>query len=47
VLPFERCGDRLAGALKQAGYDVEYCPFTGGHVVPSDLVEAAFRRFLA
>jgi predicted esterase len=47
VLPFERCGDRLAGALKQAGYDVEYRPFSGGHVVPSDLVEAAFRRFLA
>ena len=47
VLPFERCGDRLAAALAQAGYDVAYHPFSGGHVVPTAIVEAAFHRFLA
>lgn len=47
VLPFERCGDRLAAVLAQAGYDVAYHPFSGGHVVPTQIVEAAFRRFLA
>ncbi|AWN50389.1 alpha/beta fold hydrolase [Methylobacterium sp. 17Sr1-1] len=47
VLPFERCGDRLATVLAQSGYDVAYHPFSGGHVVPTAIVEAAFRRFLA
>ncbi|GJD66696.1 alpha/beta hydrolase [Methylobacterium frigidaeris] len=46
VLPFERCGDRLAAALVQSGYDVAYRPFNGGHVVPTEIAEAAFRRFL-
>lgn len=46
VLPFERCGDRLAAALTQSGYDVAYRPFSGGHVVPSEIVEAAFARFM-
>jgi predicted esterase len=47
VLPFERCGDRVAAALKQSGYDVAYRPFSGGHVVPPEMVEAAFSRFLS
>ncbi|MGY2050237.1 alpha/beta hydrolase [Methylobacterium sp. JK268] len=47
VLPFARCGDRLAGILARASYDVAYRPFSGGHVVPAGLVEEAFRRFLA
>ncbi len=46
VLPIDRCGRRLASTLKAAGYDVDYREFGGGHVVPSDLVEAAFDRFL-
>ncbi|ACA14650.1 phospholipase/Carboxylesterase [Methylobacterium sp. 4-46] len=47
VLPFARCGDRVAGALARDGYDVAYRPFSGGHAVPSPLVAEAFRRFLA
>jgi phospholipase/carboxylesterase len=47
VLPFERCGDRLAAALTQSGYDVAYRPFSGGHVVPSEIVAMAFARFLS
>jgi phospholipase/carboxylesterase len=46
ILPFERCGDRLAAVLQQSGYDVDYRPFSGGHVVPAEMVEAAFGRFL-
>lgn len=46
VLPFARCGDRLAGSLRSAGYDVEDRPFSGGHVVLTEMVRAAFARFL-
>ena len=46
VLPIERCGARVAAALMQSGYDVDYREFSGGHVVPAEMVEAAFRRFL-
>jgi predicted esterase len=47
VLPIERCGRRIAVRLRSLGYDVEYREFAGGHVVPTEMVEAAFRRFLA
>ena len=47
VLPFERCGDRVAAALAQSGYDVAYKPFGGGHVVPAETVEAAVLRLLS
>jgi predicted esterase len=47
VLPFERCGDRLAAALTRSGYDVAYRPFSGGHVVPSEVVAMAFARFMS
>jgi phospholipase/carboxylesterase len=46
VLPIERCGERVAAALTRSGYDVDYREFSGGHVVPAEMVEAAFRRFL-
>lgn len=46
VLPIERCGRRLAATLLKGGYDVDYREFASGHVVPGDLVEAAFARFL-
>ncbi len=46
VLPIERCGRRLARMLRQAGYDLDYREFAGGHVVPSEMVEAAFARFM-
>jgi predicted esterase len=46
VLPIERCSRRLAPKLRQAGFDVDYREFLGGHVVPVGMVEAAFARFL-
>lgn len=46
VLPIERCSRRLAPRLRQAGFDVDYWEFPGGHVVPEEMVEAAFLRFL-
>jgi phospholipase/carboxylesterase len=46
VLPIERCGRLVASALQRAGYDVAYSEFSGGHVVPTDMIEAGFRRFL-
>ena len=47
VLPVERCGRALAKRLPEAGYDVDYREFNGGHVIPPDLVRAGIRRFLA
>jgi predicted esterase len=46
VLPIERCGRRLARELRRAGYDLDYREFAGGHLMPPDLVEAAFARFM-
>jgi phospholipase/carboxylesterase len=46
VLPIERCGRRIAGELRRAGYDVDYREFSGGHVAPPDMIATAFRRFL-
>lgn len=46
VLPIERCGRRVARALRRAGYDLDYREFEGGHVVPREMVDAAFARFL-
>ncbi|GJE52380.1 hypothetical protein GOFOIKOB_5451 [Methylobacterium tardum] len=47
VLPFARCGDRIAAALIQSGYDVAYRPFSGGHIVPAEIVAMAFARFMS
>ncbi len=41
VLPVERCSRRLVPQLEQAGYDVVYEEFGGGHVVPGHIVEQA------
>lgn len=46
VLPIERCSRRLAPLLRDAGYDVIYEEFEGGHVVPPDLARAAMRWFV-
>jgi phospholipase/carboxylesterase len=45
VLPVESGGRRLAKELGEAGYDVDYREFDGGHIVPPDLVAAATKRF--
>jgi phospholipase/carboxylesterase len=47
VLPIERCGRRIAVRLRSLGYAVDYREFVGGHVVPTEMVDAAFRRLLA
>jgi phospholipase/carboxylesterase len=41
VLPVERCGRRVSRTLAQAGYDVRYEEFSGGHVITPALVDAA------
>jgi phospholipase/carboxylesterase len=46
VLPIDACSRRLVPALVQAGYDVDYREFVGGHVVPPEMVDAAIARFL-
>jgi predicted esterase len=47
VLPIERCGRPVAAELKQAGCNVDFREFSGGHVVPNEMLTAAIRRFLA
>ena len=47
VLPIDPCSRRIVPTLRQAGYDVEYHEFQGGHVVPPEMVERAMVRFLA
>ena len=44
VLPIDRCGRRVAATLMRAGFDLDYREFAGGHVVPMDIIEAAFGR---
>jgi predicted esterase len=34
VLPIDRCSRRIVPALEEAGYDVVYHEFDGGHAVP-------------
>ena len=46
VLPIDRCSRRLAPALRKAGFDLDYREFPGGHVVPAEMIDAAFARFL-
>ena len=46
VLPVDRCGRRVAGQLRQAGYDVGYDEFAGGHVITPELVRAGLDRWL-
>ena len=46
VLPVDRCGRRVARHLRSAGYDVTYEEFDGGHVMPDELVAAAFDAWL-
>ena len=46
VLPVDRCGRRVVRLLSQAGYDVRYEEFEGGHVVPPELVGSALEWWL-
>ena len=46
VLPIDATSRRLVPRLEQAGYDVRYQEFAGGHVVPGDLAAATVMWFL-
>ena len=37
VLPIDRCSRRIVPALEEAGYDVAYHEFNGGHGIPDDI----------
>lgn len=41
VLPVARCGRRVVADLTNAGYDVTYHEFPGGHTVPPGVVDRA------
>ncbi len=41
VLPIDRCSRRIVPAVQQAGYDVTYREFPGGHAVPWQVQQAA------
>jgi predicted esterase len=41
VLPIDQTSRVIVPALRNAGYDVEYHEFDGGHAVPSDLLPEA------
>jgi phospholipase/carboxylesterase len=42
VLPIDRCSRRLVPTLRADGYDVRYREFSGGHVVPPEIVAESF-----
>jgi len=37
ILPIDRCGRRIAGELKDKGYDVTFREFDGDHEIPKDV----------
>jgi predicted esterase len=41
VLPIDRCSRRIVPALEEAGYDVSYHEFKGGHTVPDRIQRKA------
>lgn len=47
VLPVSRCSRQIVPNLKQAGYDVRYHEFDGGHTVPPEIAREAVSWFTA
>lgn len=45
VLPIAQCSRRIVPQLKQAGYDVTYTEFDGGHTVPPEIASSAVAWF--
>jgi len=43
ILPFDRCGWRLASMLKTGSYDVTFREFDGDHELPPDVAREAVR----
>jgi phospholipase/carboxylesterase len=46
VLPIDACSRSFVPALRQAGYDVRFDEFDGGHTVPAPVSDAAVRWWL-
>jgi predicted esterase len=46
VLPIDNCSRRIVPRLEQAGYEVKYHEFDGGHAVPPEIAEEAVRWFV-
>ena len=46
VLPIDRCSRRIVPQVQQAGYDVQYREFDGGHTVPPEMAQAAVNWFM-
>lgn len=45
VLPIGQCSRRIVPQLKEAGYDVTYKEFAGGHTVPPEIASEAVSWF--
>ncbi len=45
VLPIDRCSRRIVPRVQQAGYDVVYREFDGGHAYPPEVVQEALGWF--
>lgn len=45
VLPIDRCSRRIVPVLQQAGYEVNYQEFDGGHTVPGAIARTALEWF--
>jgi phospholipase/carboxylesterase len=46
ILPFEQCSGTIVPMLRQAGYEVEFDIFDGGHTVPPPVADAGVRWWL-
>ena len=46
ILPIDRSGRIIAASLRRHQYSLQYREFKGGHIVPPDIMSAAFAWFL-
>lgn len=46
ILPIDACSRRLVPPLREAGYDVQFTEFDGGHTVPPAIADEALRWWL-
>jgi phospholipase/carboxylesterase len=46
ILPVNQSRDQIVPALRNAGYDVTYVEFAGGHQLPAEISESALDWFL-
>jgi predicted esterase len=45
VLPIDACSRQIVPQMRQAGFQVEYLEFEGGHAIPPTIAEAAVAWF--